>query len=279
MLRLGTLLASTTALVALGAPAFANDLPARSAQTPAAMQAFAAPVPYTSWTGFYIGANAGYSWGKAKSEFDSSGFSFDTGGVAGVITVPGFSNSDKVNLNGAIGGFQAGYNWQTSPNWMWGLETDFQWSGEKGSGRFSNSAAFTSDGEGVTVDANTRYTAKITWFGTVRGRVGYVMDRIVIFGTGGFAYGNVKVDGSTHTVVDTESDGTFTFGSNFSDSKVKGGWAAGGGIAGVAWDPRWTWKVEYLFLDLGTLQFSDAGTKVSTKFTDNIVRFGLDFHY
>jgi outer membrane immunogenic protein len=281
MRQLAIILASTSALVALAAPAFANDLPTRAAQTPAATQAFAAvPPPVFNWTGYYIGANVGYSWGSARSEFDFPGIP-----VAGV-PVGRFSNSDKANLNGAIGGFQAGYNWQTAPNWLWGLETDFQWSGEKGSGSFSHHDEFNFPAGlfFLETDQNTRYTAKITWFGTVRGRLGYVMDRFVIFGTGGFAYGNVKVDGSS-ALITTCCSGpgispTSTVGSDFSESKVKGGWTLGGGIEGVAWDPRWTWKIEYLYLDLGTLRVSeDPLVKVSTKFTDNIVRFGLNFHY
>jgi outer membrane immunogenic protein len=279
--------------VALAAPAFANDLPTRAAQTPAATQAFAAvPPPVFNWTGFYIGGNVGYGWGSARSEFDFLGATAFNGD-GGPVTVGRSSNSDKANLNGAIGGFQAGYNWQSSPNWLWGLETDLQWSGAKGRGNSSDSASGILFGSGghypnsYDINSNTDYTAKITWFGTARGRVGYAMDRFVIFGTGGFAYGNVKVEGS-NTVTVKQKGGfdmsvdfpTVTSMSGFSQSKVNGGWTAGFGIEGVAWDPRWTWKIEYLYLDLGTLRVSEGPpVKVSTKFTDNIVRFGLNFHY
>jgi outer membrane immunogenic protein len=119
----------------------------------------------------------------------------------------------------------------------------------------------------------------------VRGRVGYAWDRVLVYGTGGLAYGRVNVSGLNTTTV-TVSDccephlaGTFV--TPFSASKVNTGWTLGGGIEGVAWDPRWTWKVEYLFMDLGKLRVSGPtpGGTLDTKFTDNILRFGVNYRF
>jgi outer membrane immunogenic protein len=265
MRRLGLALLSTTALAAMAVPVQA-----------------APPAPF-SWTGFYIGGNVGYSWGRAKVTGDVAGLDVDTGVIGiGTISIPGADIDDKVKLNGWIGGGQIGYNWQTAPNWLWGLEADIQGSGEKGSGRSSSSFDFAvGDGEGAVGSINTRYDAKISWFGTARVRAGWIMDNsLMLYGTGGLAYGKVSLSGKTTTDVFVEDcDFCFsdTFSSSFSGSKVKAGWTAGVGIEGTLWDPRWTWRAEYLYLDLGKLKVNDNGANLEAKFTDNIVRFGLNF--
>jgi outer membrane immunogenic protein len=241
-------LCSVSALsILLAGPAIAADMPLKAPPPP--------PPPATvfSWTGFYAGLNAGGSWGRARSDFAISGFA---------TTV---AASDSVSPDGVIGGGQLGYNWQLDPNWLIGVEADIQASGEKASStRFD-----TVDGEGVT----TNYETKIEWFGTARGRVGYVFDRrFLLYATGGLAYGRVSISG-TSTALSSIA---------FSKADVNAGWTAGGGVEGVAWDPRLTWKVEYLYLDLGTIDPAIASgltIHVTSKFTDNIVRAGLNFHF
>ena len=112
-----TFLVGSVALMAtIAAPAMAADMPAKAPLAPAVS-------PY-SWTGFYAGGNIGYSWGRSAS---SLSFVDATSGAI-------LSASDaKFDLNGVIGGVQIGRNWQTN-NWVWGLEADFQGSGQKGSG-------------------------------------------------------------------------------------------------------------------------------------------------
>src|SRR6202165_1520016 len=124
------------------------------------------------WTGFYIGGNIGYSWGR------SSDTSTLTNGAGTVL----FTSIDRTDLNGVVGGGQIGYNWQMQ-NWLWGLEADIQGTDEKGSRLFTcptgNCAPFTIvpairvavvllPGVAVPLALNQ----KIDWFGTVRGRVG-----------------------------------------------------------------------------------------------------------
>ena len=244
-------LRSATALPVLFAgPAIAADMPVKAPPPPA---------PVFSWSGFYAGLNAGGSWGSARSDFGISSFS-------------SIAASDFVSPDGVIGGGQLGYNWQLDPNWLIGAEADIQASGEKASStRFD-----TVDVEGVT----TNYETKIEWFGTARGRLGYVFDRrILLYATGGLAYGRVSISGTS-----TDMFGTLTLSSTaFSNADVNAGWTAGGGVEGAAWDPRWTWKVEYLYLDLGSLDAAVSSglttTYATTKFTDNVVRAGLNFHF
>ena len=299
MRRLGLAFLSTSALMGFGHTAWAADVPAR---TPVYKAAPAMASVY-NWTGFYAGGNIGYSWGRAKSDFGFPESTIDIGGIPtpGNPLVPGFAVSDSVKLKGVIGGGQLGYNWQTAPNWVFGFETDFQGSGEKGSRTRSDPFTLTlAFGEAgcaevgfppctLTGLSTTDYTARIKWFGTARGRVGYAWDRVLFYGTGGLAYGRVKLDGAINTsvtVTDSEGNvlGTGTDVLSLANSKIKTGWTLGAGIEGVAWDPRWTWKVEYLYMDLGKLQvsaLSSAGDPlvIDTKFTDNIVRFGLNYRF
>src|SRR5205085_4189425 len=137
--------------------------------------------------------------------------------------------SNSASPDGVIGGGQLGYNWQLDPNWLIGVEADIHTSGEKASStRFD-----TVDVEGVT----TNYETKIEWFGTARGRLGYVFDRrILLYATGGLAYGRVSISGTSSTIIGGAA--------SFSSADVTTGWTAGGGVEGVAWDPRWTWKGE-----------------------------------
>ena len=247
MRRLGLGLLTTTALATCGAEALAGN--------PAVNPPYQAPAPvFDPWRGWYARGNVGGSWGR--SDFGISGFATS------------IAASDSVSPDGVIGGGQLGFNWQLDPIWLIGAEADIQGSGEKASGmRFD-----TVDFEGVT----TNHETKIEWFGTVRGRLGYVFDRrILLYATGGLAYGRVSISGASSTVV----GGTTAF----SNADVNTGWTAGGGVESVAWDPRWTWKVEYLYLDLGTLDAAVISgiitTHATTKFTDHVVRAGLNFHF
>lgn len=249
MRRLGLGLLATTALAACGAEALVGS--------PVAAAPYYAPAPaFDPWIGWYAGGNLGGSWGRARSDFGITGF---LGSFLGA--------SDSVTPAGVIGGGQLGYNWRLDPNWLVGVETDIQASGEKANGtRFD-----TVDFEGVT----SNYETKIEWFGTVRGRLGYVIDhRTLLYATAGLAYGRLSISGTSSTL------GSVTA---FSGANANAGWTAGGGVESLAWDPRWTWKVEYLYMDLGTLDAAVSTvfttTHTTTKFSDHIVRAGLNFHF
>ncbi len=246
---LGLGLLATTALATCATEALAGS--------PALNPPYQTSAPvFNPWMGWYVGGNLGGSWGRSRSDFGISGFATS------------IAASDSVGPDGVIGGGQLGYNWQIDPNWLIGIEADIQGSGEKASGtRFD-----TVDFEGVT----TNYETKIEWFGTVRGRLSYVFDRrTLLYATGGLAYGQISISGTSNTI--------FGGTAAFSNADVNAGWTAGVGVESVAWDPRWTWKVEYLYVNLGTLDAAVTSglttTHTTTKFTDHVVRAGLNFHF
>jgi outer membrane immunogenic protein len=228
------------------------------------------PAPVYNWTGWYVGGNVGYSWGRGAPTF--------TGSALGTsLTGPG-------NLDGVIGGVQIGYDWQNSATWVGGLEADFQWADEKNSGNFS---ATTNDCEGICSISGT-IGSQIHWFDTVRGRLGWLYNpTTMVYGTAGVAYGKVSINGSltnscTQGLCATSPNGTFAF----SSSSMNVGWTIGGGVRGIVpGAPAWVWKVEYLYIDLGTLNGSGfdpifrGATVWNANFTDNILRFGLDYHF
>src|SRR5258708_4773665 len=153
--------------------ALAADLPARTYTK--------APVyvdPGYDWTGFYIGGNAGYSWGRASTDGNLTGTQSVSEFVAfsGALR-PGFPIvtplattplTGRANANGFIGGGQAGYNWQFNKTWVFGLEADIQGSDESGSADVCLVA-------GCAIGTGL-FTAnyKLDWFGTARGRVGFL---------------------------------------------------------------------------------------------------------
>src|SRR5262245_50477679 len=124
MNRLATCVAAVATLIA--APAFAADM-AVKAPPPA-------PAPVYNWTGWYVGLNAGASFGNVKTDFNVTPF------VIGTIpdVSPGFAGSDRVYPDGFIGGGQIGYNWQYSPLIVLGVEADFQGALERNSATLTN---------------------------------------------------------------------------------------------------------------------------------------------
>lgn len=225
------------------------------------------PAPAFSWTGFYAGGNVGYSSGRANSDYAVS--------IAGLTSVP--LGSDSAPVRGIIGGGQLGYNFQTGAL-VYGVEADWQFSGAAGSGNLLCPPALCSAAAAVT-GINFDHKEKLTSFGTVRGRIGYAFGRSMVYGTGGLAYGTIKSD-----VIATTALGSATF----SNSVTRTGWALGAGYEQALFG-NWSWKLEYLYLDFGTFTVENAlGLPVvlaattitqTTKFTDNVFRFGLNYRF
>jgi outer membrane immunogenic protein len=156
------------------------------------------------------------------------------------------------NIDGVIGGGQLGYNWQTG-NLLLGLEGDFQGSGQ----RRSDSGAI--GGVTFTVDQ------KIPWFATLRGRLGYAAGPWLFYGTGGAAWVNYKLSVSA-------------LGTTVSDDATKAAWTAGGGVEWM-FAPKWSAKLEYLYIDTGSTSVTLFGTTFNGRARDNIVRAGLNYHF
>jgi len=237
-----------------------------------ALKAPPPPAPVFSWTGWYVGVNLGGSFGKAA---DTSTFGAPT-------TV--FSSTSS-RLDGVIGGGQIGYNWQANSNWLLGLEADIQGSSERGTATTSAGVAgfcgvvalFPCTTTGTLVDQE-----KLPWFGTVRGRIGVLASPTWLFyATGGLAYGEIR---SSETLT-AAAGGPFpagAFANSFSTNRA--GWTVGGGVEGVI-SGNWTAKLEYLYMDYGTINNSFVGVapftpfNLSTHVTDNVVRAGINYHF
>jgi outer membrane immunogenic protein len=261
------LIGMTAVASLLATSAFAADLP---------MQSYTkAPVfaePLFNWTGFYIGGNLGYSLGSSSNTETIS--NSRTGATVA-------NGAARDNVNGLIGGGQLGYNWQMS-RWVAGLEGDFQGSREVG---FANFVCL-GCGDGPS-NLTSTLTQHLAWFGTVRGRAGIlVTPAVLLYGTGGLAYGEVDTAGSISGPT-LQGPGSAVF-PNLTSTRV--GWTAGAGIEGVI-GGNWTAKLEYLYMDLGTAGFgplatnilvpvrTNAGVSYSSHFTDNIQRVGINYKF
>jgi outer membrane immunogenic protein len=245
------------------APAFAADKPLRKP-----IYTKAPPPVLYNWTGFYVGGNVGYSWGHANTNLTTNGnftnITTTNCPACVLVTVPGsFASavSNTAHPKGVIGGGQAGYNYQFSPNGVLGFEADIQGSGERASGQFADPFVFrlcnsvTPSGAcngfvpiPLTGTVLTSYQAKIDWFGTVRGRLGILVgDQLLIYGTGGLAYGEVAVSGNANISAPGPGNAfTTPTTAAFGASKTSVGFSVGGGMEGrfSYWlPPNWTWKL------------------------------------
>ena len=245
--------------------------------------AYHAPVALTStWTGFYVGINAGGAWGERSADFAPNDL------IAASFTGP--IPSVSFTSSGVIGGVQLGYNWQFSPSWLIGIETDFDGAGIKGSSTsISGGLAFTS-----TVDEHVK------WLGTVRGRIGYLpTGNLLAYFTGGFAYGSVEHTGSfgnpsgvSITVIGNPSLICAASSTCFAGSSngVATGWTLGGGLEYAFWQ-NLTLRAEYLYVSLDSKSVTEtavaflpgtapASFSASYNRTNiNIARIGLSYRF
>jgi outer membrane immunogenic protein len=197
-------------------------------RAPAAYMPFVAPV--YNWGGLYYGINGGYGFG-------SSQWSFPVG------------TTSDFNITGWTGGATIGANIQADA-FVFGVDADFDAMAIKGSTICSPVSCQTQD----------------SWLTTVRARVGYAMDRVLIYGTAGGAFGNIQAN---------------TNGTKF-QSTNKAGWVAGGGVE-TAFADHWTARLEYLFVDLQNGSFTTVAPAIagsdSVKFTTSLIRAGIDYKF
>ena len=261
MNRFSTALMTAVSAVALTGVASAADLLVKAPRY--------APPPVFSWTGFYIGGNAGYGWADANDSMDLGG-SWLTDGTGDNVPVTQRGNG-QLKPNGFTGGIQAGFNYQTG-QWVFGIEADanyFRMKKDFSSGPFTNPAS----GDSYTVTSSF----ESNWLITVRPRLGYAVDRFLVYATGGLAVANQKFSQNI-----TQLNVVFTQAGSVSDTTV--GWTAGAGFE-YAFGDRWSVKAEYLYVDLGSVSFSASGDTDSSytgshsaHLKANIVRAGLNYH-
>jgi outer membrane immunogenic protein len=221
-------------LIALAAvqPAFAADAPVYKASPPAAVAIF-------NWSGFYIGVNGGYGRHHGQSvellTDDVTPTNF------GDATAPSRGTIGDIKGRGWFAGGQVGYNWQYRPSWLVGIEADLQYSriSDAISGQFTNPNG--------TFPISGAANFDIRWFGTLRGRLGAVANRWLIYATAGLAYGNVG-----YNLFAFETGFLSLFQSQLSQRDTKLGYVVGGGLE-RAFGARVTMKVEYQYVALGSI--------------------------
>jgi len=239
----------TVAVLAMfGGAALAADLP------PSPPPFIPAPAPpiFLTWSGFYFGLNAGGGFATGQSDFAVAGATFAT------VSNP---------IKGFTGGVQAGFNMQAGP-FVYGLESDFQYSGLKGDVRAPCGAGVC----GVALSAD--YRQEMPWFGTVRGRTGYANAGWLFYLTGGYAYAQLKTD-ATATAGGVSAA--------VSSKDFRNGWTVGTGIE-VMLTRGWSAKLEYLYLDFGskTTNYVFTGLPViadSTRLDMSVVRAGVNYRF
>ncbi len=232
------ILLSTAAIAAISASALAADLPSRVLAAPP-------PLPLFTWTGIYIGGQVGYQW---SAESSPQIYSLAGGTVA---------SQPNYNQSGVVGGGHVGYNWQIN-QFVLGIEGEVEGTNFEGSGKF---------GTGGALALHTEINVQ----GSVRGRLGYAWDRLLIYGTGGVAFAQLE-SRYTNTALgldDYKTDRT--------------GWTAGGGFQ-YAFTPNWSFGLEYRYTDLGhtndLLLASSGGTLGANRHeTFNDVRFSASYKF
>jgi len=220
----------TTRLLPLGAAVLATVVATATASA-ADLGGAPYPPPYAErvdsrpaiWTGAYLGINGGGSWGTAR----------EVGG-------------DRVDVSGGLLGVHGGYNYQTGMLVL-GLEGDADWANGNGS---------------TTLAGGTLLQSDLNFLGSVRGRVGLALNRVLFYGTAGVAFNSLDLQVNQVSV-----------------SQSNTGWVAGGGVE-FKLNPNVSARVEALHYDFGHQQYDFGGASVAKFDLDqNVVRAGLTFHF
>jgi|KBSSwiStaDraftv2_1062776.scaffolds.fasta_scaffold71450_3 outer membrane immunogenic protein len=215
--------------------AFAADMAARPYTKAAPLAAV------YNWTGFYIGAQVGGAFG-------------DVNAVSGPF--PGAINQAySYDLSGVVGGGHIGYNWQVSPNWVFGFEGD----GEATSVRDSGIGTL-----------GFFHETRLNWLASARARLGYAAGNTLLYVTGGAAFGEVEV-------TKANPPGAVPF-AIYTDTLT--GWTVGAGVEHM-FAPNWTGRLEYRYTDLGETSFqsvlANSQDYASVKF--HAVRAGISYKF
>lgn len=194
------------------------------------------PSPAFNWSGFYVGAHLGAGSSNIRWAYDPG---------------PGTAHH---NGSGAFGGIQAGYNMQYD-SLVFGAEGDISYAGINGNTPCPN--------------PNFECQSRINWLGSARLRAGFAFDQVMIYGTGGVGFGNVRIQ----TV-----DLVGALGTN-GQTRTRAGWALGAG-AEFAFADGWSLKGEYMYYDLGRANYTvDGGANVSARTHVHTGKIGVNFRW
>ena len=200
----------------------------------------------------YVDYAAPYNW----SGLYGGGF---VGGAHSIWTNDFFRNNNhghaELSSDGFAGGFYLGHNWQLNRNWVYGIEADIGW---------------TNASQHNEVFDNDHTDSEIGMFGSLRGRIGYAVDRTLFFATAGVAWANI--------------DQNIQKGRNAGEQVVwegqtATGYVVGGGIE-YAFDNNWIGRAEYLYSDYGNVTLYNAdGNRAEFKNDMSLLRVGLSHKF
>ena len=218
-----------------------------------------------SWSGFYIGLNAGGGWGDDPVTYIPQ----YSGAPAGFPAVAAANGSPTFRPNGFTGGGQAGFNWQVS-RFVFGIEADVEYLNLK-----SSLTTPVLNFPGVT-PYFFETSVKQDWMATIRPRAGLAFDRFLIYVTGGVAFSEVRFAQNLTFIAAATSVGSV--------SSTQTGWTAGAGFE-YAFAPNWSAKFEYLHADFGSVGFVPIVSNTlinatsSASFRTDVARVGINYNF
>lgn len=244
------ILMTGVAAAALTSMASAADLGAQNyAKAPAPV------APIYNWTGFYFGAHVSGAW-NANNNLDVS----DPlgGGLGGLIGSRGNSGS-------FLGGGQVGADYQFSPNFLIGIESQI-------SGLANNERTFFVGGNG-----NELFQERSDWLASVTGRLGYVSGPGLFYVKGGVAFRNDNGVSPSDTIRQIQAGG-----GSFAVDRKQTGYTVGGGLE-YMFAPAWSAKAEYQYYNFGATAVSIGapGVSLGIKYRDEIqaIKAGVNYHF
>jgi outer membrane autotransporter protein len=200
-------------------------------------------LPPPIWTGFHVGAQVGFAFS----------------GEDATSPVFGTPVTFSTNPSGVIGGLEAGYDYQFSPNWLVGAELELTWTTASGDFNFITTTPAGAVASGI-------FNSNHNWYDTFTGRVGYVIDDWVLYAKGGAAWMNADYSLAVN--------GPFAGGSI---NNIRSGYALG---LGAEWmfGPAWSTKIEYDYLGFGNNSYAlgRVGTTVNTHV--QLIKVGVNYH-
>jgi outer membrane immunogenic protein len=233
-------------------PATAADIPVPAYQPPPTIILF-------SWTGFYIGGHGGGGW--ASKQTNAPPYTFN-----GALITPAPAS---ISASGGIAGAQIGATYQVG-SWVYGAEADASWSNLTA----SPSCTATSTTGVVVTPVSATCNVKVSGLGTITGRVGWAMDRLMVYGKGGVAWANDNYAFTSATVLLP----------SFAANETRWGWTVGAGVE-YAFLDSWSGRIEYNYLDFGTRapNFTSANglnfQAVNIRERISVVKLGINYRF
>ncbi len=281
----------------------------------------AQPINYplnTNWNGFYAGINAGGAWNQNSNINISSSFVPGSQNpiapvgstYIGMQSARGATGSASSNAGAFIGGAHIGYNWQLRDRFVTGIIADLQGVASGNNKSYSSTVSplvGSFDGGSIIFVPGKRFATtmavsqRVDYLGTIRGQFGWLATpQLLLSATGGFVYGHVS---SSASITQTNNDSatsdplfslrpqTITSG-NYSSTRF--GWTIG---ANAEWMfmPNWSTKLEYLYYDMGSVNYTISPTiitipvlaapmasvnsQASVSFNGSIMQLGVSYHF